>query len=51
VDLGLSTAISEHWQFRSNIQYLRFGGAIHHSPIVDRSGSPTLFIGVVYNPR
>src|SRR5215469_3495001 len=51
LSLGLSTSISEHWQFRSFLQYQRFGSAIHDSPIVDRSGSPTLFIGFVYNPR
>ena len=51
VSLGFSTSISEHWQFRSNIQYTRFGAAIHDSPIVDRSGSTTLFIGFIYNPR
>jgi len=51
VSFGISTDISEHWQFRGNIQYLRFGGAIHDSPIVDRSGSATIFIGFLYNPR
>jgi len=51
VSFGVSTSISEHWQFRGNIQYQRFGGAIHDSPIVDRSGSPTIFIGFIYNPR
>ena len=50
VDLSFSTPLSEHWQFRSSLIYLRFGGAIHDSPIVDRSGSPTIFIGFVYNP-
>ncbi|HEY4127707.1 MAG TPA: MipA/OmpV family protein [Gammaproteobacteria bacterium] len=51
VSFGVSTAISEHWQFRGDISYQRFGGAIHDSPIVDRSGSPTIFIGFIYNPR
>ena len=51
VDLALSTSISEHWQFRGFLRYERFAGAIHDSPIVDRSGSPTIFIGFVYNPR
>ena len=51
VSLGLGTRISEHWQFRGDLSYTRFGSAIHDSPIVDRSGSPTLFIGFVYNPR
>lgn len=51
VDLSLSTSINEHWQFRGSISYMRFGSAIHDSPIVDRSGSPTIFIGVIYNPR
>lgn len=49
VSFGVSTAISEHWQFRGDISYQRFGGAIHDSPIVDRSGSPTIFIGFIYN--
>ncbi|HEX4299501.1 MAG TPA: MipA/OmpV family protein [Gammaproteobacteria bacterium] len=49
--LGVSTPLSEHWQVRGDITYLRFGGAIHDSPIVDRSGSPTIFIGFVYNPH
>ncbi|HEY3644532.1 MAG TPA: MipA/OmpV family protein [Gammaproteobacteria bacterium] len=51
VSFGVGTAISEHWQFRGDISYQRFGSAIHNSPIVDRSGSPTLFIAFVYNPR
>ena len=51
VDFGVSTAISEHWQFRGDLSYQRFGAAIHDSPIVDRSGSPTIFIGFIYNPR
>ncbi len=50
VDVSLSTAISEHWQFRSFLRYERFASAIHDSPIVARSGSPSLFIGFVYNP-
>ena len=50
VDISLSTAISEHWQFRSFLRYERFASAIHDSPIVARSGSPTVFIGFVYNP-
>lgn len=49
-DVSLSTAISAHWQFRGFLRYERFAGAIHDSPIVDRSGSPTVFIGFVYNP-
>jgi outer membrane protein len=49
--IGLSTSLSEHWQFRSDLSYTRFGSAIHDSPIVDRSGSATLFIGFVYNPH
>lgn len=49
VSLGLSTRISEHWQFRGDYTYMRFGSAIHDSPIIDRSGSPTIFIGFVYN--
>lgn len=51
VELGLSTALSEHWQLRGNVQYMRFGSAIHDSPIVDRSGTTTIFIGFIYNPR
>lgn len=51
VGFGVSTSISEHWQFRGDLSYQRFGAAIHDSPIVDRSGSPTIFIGFVYNPR
>lgn len=51
VSFGVSTSVSEHWQFRGYVQYLRFGSAIHDSPIVDRSGSPTVFIGFVYNPQ
>lgn len=51
VSLDLSTAISEHWRFRGRIQYERFGKAITDSPIVARSGSPTIFIGFVYNPN
>ena len=50
VDISLSTAISEHWTFRGSLAYQRFGSAIHDSPIVDRSGSPTIFIAFVYNP-
>lgn len=50
-EIGLSTALSEHWQLRTDLQYMRFGSAIHASPIVDRSGTTTIFIGVVYNPR
>lgn len=49
VRLGLSTKLSEHWQFRSFLEYTRFGSAIHDSPIVDRSGSPTFFIGFTYS--
>ena len=49
--IGLSTAISEHWQFHGDLSYTHFASAIHDSPIVDRSGSPTIFIGFVYNPR
>ena len=49
ISLALSTRISEHWQFHGDFIYLRFAGAIHDSPIVDRSGSPTIFIGFVYN--
>ena len=49
LSLGLSTRLSEHWQFRGDFSYLRFASAIHDSPIVDRSGSPTIFIGFVYN--
>lgn len=49
VSLGLATRISEHWQLRGDLTYLRFGAAIHDSPIVDRSGSPTIFIGFIYN--
>jgi outer membrane protein len=51
VSFGLSTRISEHWQFRGDLSYQRFGGAIHDSPIVDRSGSPTIFIGFIYNEK
>lgn len=50
VSLGLSTSISDDWQFRSEVRYMRFGSVIHDSPIVDRSGSPTVFIGFIYNP-
>jgi outer membrane protein len=49
IGFGLSTRISDHWQFNGNIQYTRFSGAIHGSPLVDRSGSPVLFIGFIYN--
>ena len=51
VSLGLSTSINENWQFRGFLQYTRFSSAIRASPIVDRSGSPTLFIGFVYNDK
>lgn len=51
VEIGLSTSLSEHWQLHSNLQYMRFGSAIHASPIVDRSGSTTIFVGLVYNPN
>jgi MipA family protein len=51
VSLGMATRISEHWQFRGDFTYLRFASAIHASPIVDRSGSPTIFIGFVYNEK
>jgi MipA family protein len=47
--LGLSTRLSDHWQFHGSIQYTRFAGAIQDSPIVDRSGSPIFFIGFVYS--
>lgn len=49
VSIGLSTSISEHWRFHGSLEYTRFGSAIHDSPIVDRSGSPTLFIGFTYS--
>lgn len=49
VSFGVGTSISEHWQFRGEIGYQRFGSAIHDSPIVDRSGGPTIFIGFIYN--
>lgn len=49
VGFGVATSISEHWQFRADFSYQRFASAIHNSPIVDRSGSPTIFIGFVYN--
>jgi len=49
VSIGLSTSISEHWEFHGNLDYTRFGSAIHDSPIIDRSGSPTLFIGFTYS--
>lgn len=49
VRIGLSTKLSEHWQFRSSLEYTRFGSAIHDSPIVDRSGSATFFIGFTYS--
>lgn len=51
VELGLSTSLNAHWQLRGNVQYTRFASAIHDSPVVDRSGSATIFIGFVYNPR
>jgi len=51
ISFGIGTAISEHWQFRGNIQYLRYSSSIHTSPIVDRSGSTTIFIGFIYNER
>jgi outer membrane scaffolding protein for murein synthesis (MipA/OmpV family) len=31
------------------LQYTRFASAIHNSPLGDRSGSPILFIGFIYN--
>ena len=46
---GVGTRISAHWQFRGELRYQRFGAAIHDSPIVDRSGSPAIFIGFIYN--
>lgn len=51
VSFGVSTSLTEHWQFRGDIQYMRFGSAIRNSPIVGRSGSPSLFIGFIYNPQ
>ena len=48
VSLGLSTFVTKRVQLRADLSYLRFGSAIHDSPIVDRSGSPTLFIGAIY---
>lgn len=51
VEIGVGTALTEHLWFRGNLQYMRFGSAIHDSPIVDRSGSPTIFIGLIYNPH
>lgn len=48
VSLGLGTYLAKNLQLRADLSYTRFGSAIHDSPIVDRSGSPTLFIGVVY---
>ena len=49
VSFGVATSMSAHWQFRGDISYQRFGSAIHNSPIVDRSGSPTLFVGFIYD--
>jgi len=51
VSFGVSTAINDEWQFRGDLSYQRFGSAIHNSPIVDRSGSPTIFIGFIYNEK
>lgn len=48
VSLGLSTFVTKRVQLRADLSYTRFGSAIHDSPIVDRSGSPTFFIGAVY---
>jgi MipA family protein len=49
IGIGLSTRINEHWRFNGNLQYTHFADAIRNSPIIDRSGSPLLFIGFVYN--
>ena len=51
VEIGLSTNLTDHLRLITNLQYMRFGGAIHDSPIVDRSGTTTFFIGVTYNLR
>ena len=50
-EVALSTRMSEHWSFRGSLRYTRFSSAIHDSPIVDRSGTPLVFIGFIYNPR
>ncbi|MGH7194433.1 MAG: MipA/OmpV family protein [Candidatus Saccharimonadales bacterium] len=49
VGIGVSTRVTQHWRFFGRIQYTRFAGAIHDSPLVNRSGSPVIFIGLVYN--
>lgn len=49
VSLGFSTELSEHWSFNANLGYTRFGGAIHDSPLIDRSGSPSIYIGFTYS--
>lgn len=48
VRIGLSTKLNERWRFSSFLEYTRFGSAIHDSPIVDRSGTATVFIGFTY---
>lgn len=51
VAIGLSERLNEHLRLFTNLQYMRFGGAIHNSPIVSRSDTTTFFIGLTYNPR
>lgn len=50
VGVGVSARAGTHWRFYGRIQYTRFAGVIQDSPIVNRSGSPLVFLGLVYNP-
>ena len=49
VGLGFSTDLGAHWSFNANLGYTRFGSAIHDSPLIDRSGSPSIYIGFTYS--
>lgn len=49
--LGFSERLTTHWEVAGQLQYLRFASAIKDSPIIDRHGSTTLFIGVLYSPK
>lgn len=49
IGIGLSKSLDRRWRFFGRLQYTHYAAAIRNSPIVDRSGSPLLFVGFVYN--
>ncbi|MDE2235132.1 MAG: MipA/OmpV family protein [Gammaproteobacteria bacterium] len=48
LQLGLRVPFAKRWQFLGSVRYLHFASSIQDSPIVERSGSLTLFLGVTY---